>query len=88
MHRNISRDGCYGENFQFVRGSQGSEEGDCVVGGRIGIDDDGARHVRFSAQLIERLLRLRVPRMLFEKIEQNGARLVAIALQAVNAREI
>ena len=64
MHGNISRDGCYSENFQFVRGSQGSEERDGIVGGRIGINDDGARHVSFSAQLIERLLSLRMTGML------------------------
>jgi hypothetical protein len=38
--------------------------------------------------LIERLLSLRVTGMLFEQIEQHGARFVAIALQAVNARQI
>jgi hypothetical protein len=41
-----------------------------------------------SLQLVEGLLRLRMGRMLFEEIEQHGARLVAIALQAVNTREI
>ena len=39
-------------------------------------------------QLIERLLSLRVTGMLFEQIEQHGAGLIAIAFQAVNARQI
>jgi hypothetical protein len=38
--------------------------------------------------LIERLLSLRMTRMLFEEIEQYGARFIAIALQAINTRKI
>src|ERR1700733_464879 len=98
MYRNISRDGCYSEYFQFLRGRQGHKESHSVVRRGIGIDDDGTRHessqhycnwsLNWSLQLTQGLLSLAVTGMLFEKIEQDGARLIAIALQAVNARQV
>ena len=72
MYGNISRDGCYGQNFQFVRGSQGREKRDGVVWGRIGIDDDRAWHVNVSTQLVQRLLSLWMTGMLLEEIEQHS----------------
>src|SRR3984885_1526706 len=49
----------------------------------------GSQHYcNWSLQLTQGLLSLRVTGMLFEKIQQDGAPLIAITLRAVNAREV